>query len=919
MLHRHLRAVTWSLLTMLLILAAPAPVEAAPPAGFTVVPIGGSWNELAGVTFLDDGRTIAWERGGRLWMIDANGNKAPSPMLDLSEEVGAWRDHGLLGVALHPNFLNNGRIYLLYVVDRHHLLNFGTPQYNPNSNAYFAASIGRITRYTATAASNFTQVDPDSRLVLLGESITTGIPIVHQSHGVGTILFGVDGTLLVSVGDSASYESNDFGGQVSGGYVNQALADGILTAKENVGAFRSQLVDSLCGKILRLNPETGDGVPSNPFFDPSAPRAPRSRVFALGLRNPFRMELIPGTGSHNPAVGLPGTLLIGDVGWNVREEINLCDAPAQNFGWPIFEGLEYLNAYATNGAFNLDAPNNFFNPLGTPPCSQPFFPFRELLLHDTMEHDPLFVNGCGLYQAEHATLSGAIVVTDVPGFTGNGYVDYQNPSNDFIEWKATIPATGPFTLHFRYALGAAGNRPLRVTVDGVEVAAALDFPSTGSWTRNEWSTLTVNLTAGVRRIRATAIGQSGPNIDALAVTAPGGSPPAIDGSIPRFVHRRPALDFVHGPAQAHVPGFNGTVPVALLVGSPGSGVVGAPFSGFCAIGGSRVEPGPWPAAWHGTHLFADFASLFIRGVKLDADGRVTEVQVFDPSAGPVVMARYNPINHSLWVVRWGNQLVRIQYAPGTNQPPIAVAQASPSYGPSPLLVTLDASASSDPEGSALTFTWSLPDGSRPLEGPVVQHLFTGDGPTRHEVHLTVRDTAGLETSLIVPVWTDNTPPMVHITSVHDGDLYSMESKTILPLIASISDAEHRDLSCAWVTTLYHNTHNHPEPADPECTTSTVITPLGCGDELYFYGITLTVTDPLGLATTKSLFIYPDCKGVLLCPADLNGNGVVDGADLAVVLGLWGTTGEGLIADLNHDHLVDGNDLAVVLGSWGECP
>ena len=200
--------------------------------------------------------------------------------MDISDEVGGWRDHGLLGVALHPGFRQNGWIYLLYAVDRHHLLYAGTGKYDAGVDEYYGATIGRVTRYTVRSADGFNSVDPESRLVLLGETPQTGIPIVHESHAVGSLVFGTDGTLLLSVGDCASYNGTDNGGQQPGTYVNVALNEGILKPHENVGAFRAQTVDSHCGKILRLNPINGDGLPSNPFFDASEPRAPRSRVWA---------------------------------------------------------------------------------------------------------------------------------------------------------------------------------------------------------------------------------------------------------------------------------------------------------------------------------------------------------------------------------------------------------------------------------------------------------------------------------------------------------------------------------------------------------------------------------------------------------------------------------------------------------------
>jgi glucose/arabinose dehydrogenase len=156
---------------------------------------------------------------------------------------------------------------------------------------------------------------------------------------VGSLVFGEDGTLLVSCGDGASYSVVDKGGTISGSS-NTGLADGIIKPKEDVGAYRAQLVDSHSGKVLRVDPATGDGVPSNPFYVANAPRSPRSRVWAMGLRNPFRMTMLPESGSHNPADAKPGTLYVGDVGWNDREELNVCDGRGQDFGWPVFEGMD---------------------------------------------------------------------------------------------------------------------------------------------------------------------------------------------------------------------------------------------------------------------------------------------------------------------------------------------------------------------------------------------------------------------------------------------------------------------------------------------------------------------------------------------------------------------------------------------------
>jgi PKD repeat protein/regulation of enolase protein 1 (concanavalin A-like superfamily) len=371
------------------------------PPYFVEEPIGGEWNEACGLTFDSVGRMFVWERGGRVWLVETNGLRLPQPLIDVSEEVGAWRDYGMLGFALDPHFELNGYFYLLYVVDRHYLKKFGTSSYDPNVNEYFQATIGRLTRYTARASDGFRTVDPTTRLVLVGEAITTGFPIMHQSHGVGTLVFGTDGTLLVSAGEGSSYTGADAGGSVGENYAAQALADGIIQAKENVGAYRSQLVDSLGGKVIRIDPATGNGVPSNPFYDSAHPRSARSRVWALGFRNPCRMTLRPGSGSANPADARPGVIYLGDVGWSGWEELNVVTRPGQNFGWPVFEGMESQSEYDQFRAQNRDAPNPLYGRAG---CTQRYFTFHDLIHEDTQAPDPWFPNPCDPSQAIPASI-----------------------------------------------------------------------------------------------------------------------------------------------------------------------------------------------------------------------------------------------------------------------------------------------------------------------------------------------------------------------------------------------------------------------------------------------------------------------------------------------------------------------------------
>ncbi len=376
------------LLACLCLLIIGTEAQAQVPSGFSNAEILNGFQEPVGITFDANGRWYVWEKRGKVWIVE-NGIRRSQPLVDISAEVGNWRDHGCLGFALDPNFLINGRVYLMYTVDRHHLMNFGTGNYNANTDQYYAATIMRITRYTAPGP-NFNAVDPASRLILLGETRQTGAPLLHESHSTGQLLFGADGTLLAGIGDAAAFGVVDIGSE-PGTYYAQALVDGILTPAENIGSVRAQMVNSLNGKILRLDPNTGDGIPSNPFYNALEPRAPMSRVWALGLRNPYRMELRPGTGSNDPAQADPGVLYLGDVGASMWEELDVCTYGGQNFGWPLYEGMEANASYINALVPNVDAPNPRFGQNG---CGQQYFNYQDLIVQDSPIHLNAHPNPC---------------------------------------------------------------------------------------------------------------------------------------------------------------------------------------------------------------------------------------------------------------------------------------------------------------------------------------------------------------------------------------------------------------------------------------------------------------------------------------------------------------------------------------------
>jgi glucose/arabinose dehydrogenase len=309
------------------ILLAPGLAQARPPA--TALPSGFYEEQIVGGLRLPtsfavapDGRIFITEKKG-LVRVAVDGELLPDPFIDLTSEVNDSADRGLMSVAVHPKWPAQPYIYLAYTFEP------------DEAKAYSrtGARVARVLRLEADSA-NLNVHKPGSGFVLVGSNSTfehignpdqgdtepfscfesgTGregasgpfirdcIATEGTAHTVDFLKFGRDGSLFVSVGD---------------GIVN------------GWGNWRAQDPDSLNGKILRVDPMTGNGYSSNPFAEDDL-TANRAKVYALGMRNPFRFAFVPATGE----------LMVGDVGNSDYEEINR-GGPASNFGWPCFEGRE---------------------------------------------------------------------------------------------------------------------------------------------------------------------------------------------------------------------------------------------------------------------------------------------------------------------------------------------------------------------------------------------------------------------------------------------------------------------------------------------------------------------------------------------------------------------------------------------------
>jgi glucose/arabinose dehydrogenase len=362
-------------LSLLLPATVASQASAAPPSGFEeTVAFSGLVTPTA-IAFSPDGRVFVAEQNGRVYVYDGLGDSEPTLFRDLRTEVHSFWDRGLLGLALDPGFPQRPYVYVLYARDA--ALGGNPPRWGqPNTDSDPCPSAtgngcvisGRLSRLTAS-----------------GNTVVAETPLITDwcqqfpSHSTGDLAFGADGALYVSGGEGASFTEPDWGqfgdpvnpcGDPPGGpgtALSPPTAEG--------GALRAQDARTtadptgLSGTILRVNPDTGLGLPGNPFFGDGD--ANRARIAAFGERNPFRITVRPGTNE----------VWSGNVGWNVWEEINRLTEPTggpENFGWPCYDGSN--TGSARHGFFddaNLNLCESLYS-LGAGAVTAPYYAYDHL-------------------------------------------------------------------------------------------------------------------------------------------------------------------------------------------------------------------------------------------------------------------------------------------------------------------------------------------------------------------------------------------------------------------------------------------------------------------------------------------------------------------------------------------------------------
>ncbi len=405
-----------------------------------------------GVAWTPDGRMLVIEKGGRLKVVNSGGSAATT-ILDISGRVNSYWDRGLLGIAVDVNFATNRFIYLLYTQELSPLTPDGSGVANSRLSRFELSSTNQLSGETVLLGTYSGGACPAPSNTL------DCIPSEGASHSIGSVRAAPDGTLYVGSGDASSF----------------SFVDSL--------AFRTYDEQSMAGKILRID-RNGRGLPGHAFC-PTNNNLDHvcTKLFAKGFRNPYRFKLRPG-----------GGLVVGDVGWDTREEIDLISAAGKSYGWPCYEGTvrtpgyrdraDCATEYSKEGGPSAHiGPNHDYahNGASAATMAGPTYQGND---YPTGYRDAIFFGdyAAGFLKKIRIGSDGAIAGVDnfATGWAGTDIEAAPNGDVSFVEFGDGSPGTGSVK---RIAYSAGNRTPIAnasATPTSGSAPLAVQFSSAGS-------------------------------------------------------------------------------------------------------------------------------------------------------------------------------------------------------------------------------------------------------------------------------------------------------------------------------------------------------------------------------------------------------------------------------------------------------
>jgi PKD repeat protein len=294
-------------------------------------------------------------------------------------------------------------------------------------------------------------------------------------------------------------------------------------------------------------------------------------------------------------------------------------------------------------------------------------------------------------------------------------------------------------------------------------------------------------------------------------------------------------------------------------------------TGSSSIAGLSFEfygGGPYPASYDGALFFADYSRDCIWVMKKDANGLPAPGLLENfvaPAANPVDV-QISPSGELFYVDFDGGTIRRIQFV-AANQPPVAVASANPTTGPTPLTVTFDGSGSSDPDpGDTITYAWDLDGDGLYDDSTAAQPTFTYTQSGSYTTRLQVTDNRGASSlSDPIVITAGNTPPTATISSPPASLTWKVGD--VISFSGSASDPQDGTLpasALSWSLILHHcpsTCHTHQLQTFSGVASGSFSAP----DHEYpsHLELKLTATDSGGLTDTESVLLHPQTVNLTL--------------------------------------------------------